>query len=158
MTKMHRTIRSCPAGDTRLAREWWRACGGALPACRNRLSRLPHYVRREREPLQPGTPAYDVGGPLQTEGKTMKIILVSAAVAGLFALPAFAQEEVTCGDYTLMDNAAQMETIARIEAQTSEMDKQENLTAAAIHEKLTADCKDQVDVLVIDVVKGYMGE
>lgn len=88
----------------------------------------------------------------------MKVILVSAAVAGLFALPAFAQEEVTCGDYTLMDNAAQMETIARIEAQTSEMDKQENLTAAASHEKLTADCKDQVDVLVIDVVKGYMGE
>ena len=86
----------------------------------------------------------------------MKVILVSAAVAGLFALPAFAQEEVTCGDYTLMDNAAQMETIARIEAQTSEMHKQDNLTAAAIHEKLTADCKDQVDVLVIDVVKGYM--
>jgi hypothetical protein len=64
--------------------------------------------------------------------------------------------EVTCGDYSIMDNAAQMETIAAIESETSEMAKSDTLTADAIHEKLAADCKDKVDVLVIDVVKGYM--
>jgi len=76
------------------------------------------------------------------------------ATACLVAAPAFAQEEVTCGDYTLMDNAKQMETIAALEAQTSEMSKENQLTADAIHEKLAAECKDKVDVLVIDVVRG----
>lgn len=47
---------------------------------------------------------------------------------------------VTCGDYSLMDDAKQMETIAADESLTS---------------KLAADCKDRVDVLVIDLVKGY---
>ena len=36
------------------------------------------------------------------------------------------------------------------------MAKSADLTAESIHEKLAADCKDKVDVLVIDVVKGYM--
>ena len=62
---------------------------------------------------------------------------------------------MTCGDYSIMDNAKQMETIAAIESLTSEMASEEQLTADAIHEKLAADCKDKVDVLVIDVVKGY---
>ena len=84
----------------------------------------------------------------------MKLTLALAA-ATLFAVPALAQEEVTCGDYSIMDNAKQMETIAAIESLTSEMASEEQLTAAAIHEKLAADCKDKVDVLVIDVVKGY---
>jgi len=86
----------------------------------------------------------------------MKRILIVAAAAASLAAPAFAQMEVTCGDYSIMDNAAQMETIAAIESETSQMATAENLTADAIHEKLAADCKDQVDVLVIDVVKGYM--
>ena len=56
-----------------------------------------------------------------------------------------------------MDNTAQMPTIADIESLTSEMSQvREALTADAIHEKLAADCKDKIDVLVIDVVKGYM--
>ena len=55
----------------------------------------------------------------------------------------------------MMDNAKQMETIAAIEAETSQMAHEESLTADAIHEKLAADCKDKVDVLVIDVVKGH---
>ena len=84
----------------------------------------------------------------------MKLILALAA-ATLFAVPVLAQEEVTCGDYSIMDNAKQMETIAAIESLTSEMASEEQLTADAIHEKLAADCKDKVDVLVIDVVKGY---
>ena len=87
----------------------------------------------------------------------MKRILATAALAGLIAAPAFAQaEKVTCGDYSAMDNAAQMQTIADIESLTSEMSKEEALTADAIHDKLAGDCKDKVDVLVIDVVKGYM--
>ena len=85
----------------------------------------------------------------------MKTALAATALVVSFGLPAFAQMEVTCGDYTLMDNAKQMETIAALESETSEMAKNENLTADAIHEKLTADCKDKVDVLVIDVVKGW---
>ena len=76
------------------------------------------------------------------------------ATACLVAAPAFAQEEVTCGDYSLMDNAKQMETIASLESLTSEMASEEQLTADAIHEKLAAECKDKVDVLVIDVIKG----
>ena len=62
--------------------------------------------------------------------------------------------EVTCGDYTLMDNAKQMETIAALESETSQMASEQNLTAEAIHEKLAADCEGKVDVLVIDVIKG----
>ena len=34
------------------------------------------------------------------------------------------------------------------------MATEEQLTAAAIHEKLAAECKDKVDVLIIDVIKG----
>lgn len=85
----------------------------------------------------------------------MKRTMFTLAAVALLGAPAFAQEEVTCGDYSLMDNAQQMETIAGIEAATSEMSKENQLTADQIHEKLTADCKDKVDVLVIDVVKGY---
>jgi hypothetical protein len=86
----------------------------------------------------------------------VKRIIITAALAGFLAAPAFAQaEKVTCGDYSAMDNAAQMETIASIESLTSEMSKEASLDANAIHEKLAADCKDQVDMLVIDVVKGY---
>ena len=86
----------------------------------------------------------------------MKYLVSAAALAlALQAGSAFAQEEVTCGDYSIMDNAQQMETIAAIESLTSEMASEEQLTADAIHEKLAADCKDKVDVLVIDVVKGY---
>ena len=43
--------------------------------------------------------------------------------------------------------------IAALESQTSEMAKEDQLTADQIHEKLAAGCKDQVDVLVIDVLK-----
>jgi hypothetical protein len=72
----------------------------------------------------------------------------------MLGAPAFAQMEVTCGDYSLMDNAKQMETIAALESETSQMATEQQLTAAAIHEKLAAECKDKVDVLIIDVIKG----
>jgi hypothetical protein len=81
-------------------------------------------------------------------------MLFGVAAACLFGAPAFAQMEVTCGDYTLMDNAMQMETIASIESEASQMDSEFNLTADQIHEKLAAECKDKVDVLVIEVVTG----
>ena len=42
----------------------------------------------------------------------MKRVLFGLAAASLLGAPAFAQMEVTCGDYTLMDNAKQMETLA----------------------------------------------
>jgi hypothetical protein len=48
-----------------------------------------------------------------------------------------------------------METIAALEFETSEMAAEEQRTAAAFHEKLAADCKDKVDVLVVDVIKGW---
>ena len=35
------------------------------------------------------------------------------------------------------------------------MAAEQNLTADAMHEKLAADCEDKVDVLVIDVIKGW---
>ncbi len=85
----------------------------------------------------------------------MKHILVGIAAALAIATPVFAEGTVTCGDYTLMDNAAQMETIARLESEADQMSYQESLTAPEIHEKLVADCKDKVDVLVIEVLKGY---
>lgn len=85
----------------------------------------------------------------------MKTTFLGVAALCLLGAPAFAQMEVTCGDYTLMDNAKQMETIAALEAETSEMASEQNLTAEAIHEKLAADCKDKVDVLVIEVMKGW---
>ena len=86
----------------------------------------------------------------------MKRTLLAFAAVSALAAPAFAQDDkVTCGDYSLMDNAKQMETIAAIENEVSQMTKQNALTADQIHDKLAADCKDKVDVLVIDVVKGY---
>ena len=84
----------------------------------------------------------------------MKSMLLGLATACLVGAPAFAQMEVTCGDYTLMDNAKQMETIAALESETSQMASEEQLTASAIHEKLAAECTDKVDVLIIDVIKG----
>ena len=84
----------------------------------------------------------------------MNRLALPLVTACLAAAPAFAQtEEVTCGDYSPMDNAKQMETFAALEAQTSQMATENQLTADQIHEKLAAACKDQVDVLVIDVLK-----
>ena len=37
------------------------------------------------------------------------------------------------------------------------MASEQNLTADAIHEKLTADCQGQVDMLVIKVIRGWGG-
>ncbi len=84
----------------------------------------------------------------------MKRLAMAAGVAFMFAAPAFAQDEVTCGDYSLMDNTAKMETVAKIESQTSQMTGGEQLTANQIFDKLEAQCKDKVDVMVIDVVTG----
>jgi len=82
----------------------------------------------------------------------MKRFLVVAALAAVGS-PAFAQMEVTCGDYTLMDNAQQMETLAALESETSQMASEQQLTAEAMHEKLAAECEGQVDMLIIDVIK-----
>ncbi len=84
----------------------------------------------------------------------MKMTVATIALS-LLSFPALAQEMVTCGDYSIMDNAQQMETIAAIEEQTSEMAGDQSLTPEAIHEKLAGDCKDQVDMMVIEIVKGY---
>lgn len=84
----------------------------------------------------------------------MKRLSSICGLACLLAAPAFAQMEVTCGDYSLMDNAKQMETIAALESETSQMATEQQLSATAIHEKLAAQCKDQVDVLIIDVIRG----
>lgn len=85
----------------------------------------------------------------------MKRIVIAAALATAFGLPAFAQPmEIVCDDFLGMDNAAQMEAIAAIQTETSEMDNQGgNLTADQIHERLAADCKSQPDALVVEVVK-----
>jgi hypothetical protein len=85
----------------------------------------------------------------------MRTMLFAIAAAGLLGGPAFAQMEVTCGDYTLMDNAKQMETLAALESETSEMASEQNLTAEAIHQKLAAECEGKVDVLIVDVIKGW---
>jgi hypothetical protein len=85
----------------------------------------------------------------------MKKTILGIAVAGLLGGPALAQMEVTCGDYTLMDNAKQMETLAALESETSEMAAEQNLTAEAIHQKLAAECEGKVDVLIVDVIKGW---
>jgi hypothetical protein len=49
---------------------------------------------------------------------------------------------------------AQMETIAAPESETGPLASEEQLTAWAIHEKLAAESKDKVDVLIFDVIKG----
>jgi hypothetical protein len=84
----------------------------------------------------------------------MQRFFIVAALAAAAGSPAFAQLEVTCGDYTLMDNAQQMETIAALESETSQMAAEQQLTAEAIHQKLAAECEGQVDMLIIDVIKG----
>jgi hypothetical protein len=83
----------------------------------------------------------------------MKRFLVVAALAAVGS-PALAQMEVTCGDYSAMDNAQQMETLAALESETSQMAAEQQLTAEAMHQKLAAECEGQVDVLIIDVIKG----
>jgi hypothetical protein len=83
----------------------------------------------------------------------MKRVLTASGLLFLLGAPGFAQMEVTCGDYTLMDNAQQMETIAALEAETSQMATEQQLTAEAIHQKLAAECEGKVDVLVIDILK-----
>lgn len=85
----------------------------------------------------------------------MMRIVVAAALAAAVALPAFAQPmEIVCDDFLGLDNAAQMEAIAAIQTETSEMDNQGgNLTADQIHERLTADCASRPDALVVEVVR-----
>lgn len=85
----------------------------------------------------------------------MKCLLPAVMTVTLLAAPAFAQMEVTCGDYSLMDNAKQMETLAALESETSQMATEQNLTAAAIHEKLAGECQGKVDVLVVEVIRGW---
>ena len=85
----------------------------------------------------------------------MKRFLIVAATAFALGAPAYAQMEVTCGDYSAMDNAQQMETLAALESETSQMAAEQNLTAEAMHEKLAAECQGKVDVLVVDVIKGW---
>jgi hypothetical protein len=85
----------------------------------------------------------------------MTRILAASALATVVAVPAFAQGvELVCDDFLGMDNAQQMASVAEIQGQMSEMDTASNtFTAEQIHERLTADCASQPDVLVIDVVK-----
>ncbi|TPE47691.1 hypothetical protein [Amaricoccus solimangrovi] len=81
--------------------------------------------------------------------------LTGAAILALLGAPAFAAGlEVTCGDYSMMDETTKMETIAELETETSQLPKEQQLTAEAIHTKLEAECKDKVDMMVIDVVTG----
>ena len=75
----------------------------------------------------------------------MMRLLVTTAVTACLAVPAFAQMEVTCGDFSAMDNAQQQETLAALESETSQMASEQNLTADAIHEKLTTE---KVDALL----------
>jgi hypothetical protein len=88
----------------------------------------------------------------------MKRFIAAAALASSFALPAFAQPaEIVCDDFLGMDNAQQMATIAELEGQLSEMALTEPgggaWTAEQVHERLTADCVSQPDVLIVDVLK-----
>jgi hypothetical protein len=55
-----------------------------------------------------------------------------------------------------MDNAQQMATLAEIEGQAAEMDLGPDFSAAAIHEKLTADCASRPTALIVDVIKEGM--
>jgi hypothetical protein len=87
--------------------------------------------------------------------KPMKCLVPITMTLAVLGAPAFSQMEVTCGDYALMDNAKQMETIAALESETSQMATEQNLTAEAIHQKLAADCQGKVDVLVVDVIEGW---
>jgi hypothetical protein len=81
--------------------------------------------------------------------------LLTAGALCLLAAPVFAQAEtVTCGDYSAMDNAQQMETIAALESLTSQMASENQLTADQIHTKLAAECQGQVDMLIIEVIRG----
>ena len=82
----------------------------------------------------------------------MKLTFALAA-ATLFAAPVFAQEEVTCGDYSIMDNAKQMETIAAIESLTSEMANVRPADGRRHPREAGGGLQGKVDVLVIDVVK-----
>jgi hypothetical protein len=88
----------------------------------------------------------------------MKRILMAAGLAGSFALPAFAQPaEIVCDDFLGMDNAQQMAIMAEMQGQLSEQAVTApgggEWTAEAIHERLTADCASQPDVLIVDVIK-----
>jgi hypothetical protein len=87
----------------------------------------------------------------------MKRIVAAAALAASFGLPAFGQGvEIVCDDFLAMDNAQQMATLAEIEGQAAEMDLGPDFSAAAIHEKLTADCASRPTMLIVDVIKEGM--
>jgi hypothetical protein len=89
----------------------------------------------------------------------MMRIALAASVAAVLAMPAFAQpEEIVCDNFLGMDNGAQMEAIAEIQTMSSEMQAGgETMSAAQIHERLTADCKSRPDALVMEVYKEGMG-
>lgn len=65
----------------------------------------------------------------------------------------FAQQEVTIGDFSVMDQNKQMEMIAALDAPADEMSTDNALIANAIHEKRAADFEDKIGVLVVEMVK-----
>jgi hypothetical protein len=69
----------------------------------------------------------------------MKCLLPAVMTVSIVAAPAFAQMEVT----------------AALESETGQMATEQNLTAEAIHQKLAAECQGKVDVLVVEVIRGW---
>ncbi len=86
----------------------------------------------------------------------MKNLFFAAAIASCaFAGAAFAQDAstVVCADYATMDNAAQMATLAELEALNSEMATSQELTSAEIRENLNDNCSANPDKLLSDAWK-----
>ena len=82
-------------------------------------------------------------------------ILSALAIAVAAAVPALAQgvDAMTCADYANQNDTEKMQTVAAVQAFTSQQQGAEQLMANEIFRELTTKCQGHDDMKLIDAMK-----
>jgi len=85
----------------------------------------------------------------------MKRVFLMLAVAATTAAPAFAQtvDSMTCADFAKQDRTGQMQTIAAVQAFTSQKQAGQQLMSDEIFTQLTTKCSGHDDMMIMDAMK-----
>ncbi len=85
----------------------------------------------------------------------MRSLLLALAVAAASAVPALAQsvDTMTCAQFAAQDHTQQMQTIAAVQAFTSQQTTSQQLMSDEIFSQLTTKCSGHDDMMVTDALK-----
>ena len=85
----------------------------------------------------------------------MKRLFAILAVAAATAAPAFAQtvDAMTCADFAMQDSTGQTQTIAAVQAFTSQQQAGQQLMSNEIFSQLTTNCAGHDDMMIMDALK-----